>query len=560
MSSPARQLIGPFRLDRLLARGGMGEVYRAWDSRLERWVAVKRLLETHPSASARARFLGEAKTLARLGHPAIVQLFDLLEDGGELWIVMELVRGSTLAKLLRDGPLDVSQVLDYSLQIASALAVAHEAGIIHRDLKADNVMVCPPPAGPAAGQVKILDFGVARRLPHSRSETATLTTNAETRSLPPALLGTPRAMSPEQARGEDVGPTSDLFSFGALIYELLTGSSPFRAGSVAETLIRVLSHSQPPVRKLAPAIPKTLSDLVDQLLEKAPEQRPESATAVAGLLRQIRSEGSGSPSRRAWRWRRVAFLGRMKSSRCPKTPGATAMTPSSSPDPIPTPSTLAPVHDEVVKTLLASELLGAANFILELGDREAATLFHIHDRRMRGLLALHGGLELEKSATSLLLFDRPLPAVLFALEYHQELRQLTHETGVDFQARLGIHLGELVLRRNAPSEVARGARRLEVEGLSKTTAYRLLALARGGQTLLTRPASEMARRSTVNRPDLLEWISRGRRRKGFAEPVDLFEVRAARPSRPTRQATGEGTRTLDGRPKRTVPTRPPPAG
>ncbi len=132
-----RQQIGPYRLDVLLGRGGMGEVYKAWDERLERWVAVKHL-HKDGDADARKRFRREAKTAAGLGHPAILQVFDILEDDGDDWIVMELVDGPDLAELLRAGPLGVGLVLDYGRQIASGLAAAHGAGVVHRDLKTET--------------------------------------------------------------------------------------------------------------------------------------------------------------------------------------------------------------------------------------------------------------------------------------------------------------------------------------------------------------------------------------------------------------------------------------
>ncbi len=300
--------LGPFRLEAVLGRGGMGEVYKAWDQRLERWVAIKHLLaDGGGNGDAHARLRREAKIVAGLGHPAIVQVFDILDQDGDDWIVMELVDGPELAELLADGPLDVGLVLDYGRQIAAGLAAAHGAGIVHRDLKTENVMISRDPEGPtveasagrasagraAPGRVKILDFGLAKSLLGSRGD-ATLWR-------PGRLMGTPRAMSPEQARGEEAAAPSDLFSFGVLLYELLTARSPFHAQSLEGIRDRILTHWQPSVRVFDARIPQDLSDLVDRLLEKDPGRRPRSAGAVEQALGRI-SSASILSGRQVSRW------------------------------------------------------------------------------------------------------------------------------------------------------------------------------------------------------------------------------------------------------------------
>ncbi|MCP4659127.1 MAG: serine/threonine protein kinase, partial [bacterium] len=198
---------GRYRLDVLLGRGGMADVHKARDERLRRWVAIKHLHSDAAGDPEGRRALREARTAAQLGHPAIIRVFDVLEDDGDVWIVMELVDGPNLAELLRDGPLDVGLAVDYGRQVASGLAAAHAAGIVHRDLKTENVMV------PPSGHVKILDFGLARQIspPPQVGEG-----DESTISLPGRIVGTPRAMSPEQARGLEVDARSDLFSFGVL--------------------------------------------------------------------------------------------------------------------------------------------------------------------------------------------------------------------------------------------------------------------------------------------------------------------------------------------------------
>ncbi len=291
--------LGPYRLESLLGRGGMGVVYSAWDDRLERRVALKRVAVDRNEPDLRARLRREARLAAQLAHPAVVRVFDLLETPDADWIVMELVEGSPLAELLKDGPLSVDEALAYGLQVSRGLAAAHRLGIVHRDLKTENVLVQPD------GEVKILDFGLAKRSPRAGlsgpgsgadphgSETQTLeapvlevpgTRGESSLSTPGSVMGTGRAMSPEQARGLEVGPRSDLFSFGVLLYECLAGVSPFLGETFQDTLIRVATHHPARLDELRPEVPENLAELVARLMSKAPEQRPADADHVVGLL------------------------------------------------------------------------------------------------------------------------------------------------------------------------------------------------------------------------------------------------------------------------------------
>lgn len=267
---PAR--IGPYRIGDRLGVGGMGEVYRAYDERLERWIAIKQIRPGKAeSRTARQRFRREARAAASLAHPAIVQVFDILETEQGDWIVSELVEGECLHRLLQGGRLDLAQILALAAEIAEGLAEAHAKGIVHRDLKAENIMIT------RAGHPKILDFGIAKRLWADHDETLS----------DDIIVGTSRAMSPEQAQGDEVDHRSDLFSLGTLLYEMLTGESPFLSSSSLQTLTRICSHRQPPVRELRPEIPDELSELVDRLLEKDPSYRPQSTAEVARILESI---------------------------------------------------------------------------------------------------------------------------------------------------------------------------------------------------------------------------------------------------------------------------------
>jgi serine/threonine-protein kinase len=278
---PAR--IGPYRLARRLGQGGMGEVFLAWDERLGRRVALKRIRREEPTAEERERLRREASAAARLSHPAVVQIYDLVEDATGDALVFEYVEGRTLQELLEEGLPSLALAVRLAREIAEGLAAAHTTGLIHRDLKTENVMVT------AEGHAKILDFGIAKATARG-DESATLTGHG-------IVIGTLHAMSPEQARGAEVDARSDLFSLGVLLYELLTGSSPFRGRDVLDTLQRLARHRPPSVRQVRPEIPRALSDLVDRLLAKLPGERPGSAAEVARKLAALADPVEEPPAR-----------------------------------------------------------------------------------------------------------------------------------------------------------------------------------------------------------------------------------------------------------------------
>jgi eukaryotic-like serine/threonine-protein kinase len=266
------QDLGPYHFDRRLGAGGMGEVFLAYDRRLDRRVAIKRLRSDLNSAKARERLRREARAAARLSHSAIVQVHDLIETDAGDWIVMELVDGPRLSDLTSRGPLPLPQALAYGRQIAEGLAAAHSLGLVHRDLKAENVLI----AQTGRTAAKILDFGLVRDLRSDGCEESLTHTGA--------VLGTIRTMAPEQVRGLDVGSPADLFSLGVLLYEMVTGRSPFQGATAAETVHRILAEPPAP---LPPEVPGELAALLGQLLQKVPELRPPSAAAVALRLERL---------------------------------------------------------------------------------------------------------------------------------------------------------------------------------------------------------------------------------------------------------------------------------
>ncbi len=267
--------IGTYEVRERLGAGGMGEVFLAWDARLERQVAIKRMLPDSPMTEERQlRFRLEARAVASLNHPAIVQVHDILEDPSGDCIVMEYVEGQSLAELQATGTLTVKKALDLAHQIAQGLASAHQQGFVHRDLKGENVMVSP------SGQAKILDFGLAKRL-EGQELHESLTRGG-------TVLGTVRVMSPEQASGEQVDRRSDLYSLGVLLYEMLTGLSPFRGENILQVQKKILTETPASPQFLRPELSGELSNLVESLLEKDPGLRPQNAVVVEEILARLK--------------------------------------------------------------------------------------------------------------------------------------------------------------------------------------------------------------------------------------------------------------------------------
>ncbi|MEM6457583.1 MAG: serine/threonine-protein kinase, partial [Acidobacteriota bacterium] len=282
-TSPAQ--LGGYRVIRLLGAGGMGQVYLAHDDVLDRPVAIKRLRPdgaTRPDR--RARFRREARLAARLNHPAVVQLYGVLDGDDGDGLVMEFVAGASLRAYADGRALPIDEVLDIGLQLADGLGYAHDQGIVHRDLKGENVLRTPD------GRLKIADFGIAKALAGdaaTRSDQTSLTRGN--------VLGTYRAMAPEQARGDAIDHRADLFAFGVLLYELLAGHNPFLADNDLATLRRVIEAAHAPLRDHRPDVPDGLAALVDHLLQKDPRLRPRHAAEVAEALRQLRGLPAPAP-------------------------------------------------------------------------------------------------------------------------------------------------------------------------------------------------------------------------------------------------------------------------
>jgi eukaryotic-like serine/threonine-protein kinase len=272
---------GRYRLVRRIATGGMGEVWEADDTVLGRRVALKVLVEELAADDhATRRFVREARATARLTHPNVARVYDFGRDGGAPFLVMELLEGETLASRLAGGPLPPAEAARIAAAVADALDAAHQRGIIHRDVKPANVMLTP------GGEVKVMDFGIAAAADETHSTTGS------------GLYATVAYVSPERVAGQPATPASDVYSLGAVLYELLCGRPPF-TGSTPALVARAHLHERPPpVRQLAPWVPPRLAEAAEAALDKDPAQRPSSAAALAARIRaaaQLPGEAPAPP-------------------------------------------------------------------------------------------------------------------------------------------------------------------------------------------------------------------------------------------------------------------------
>ncbi|MEW6758282.1 MAG: protein kinase [Acidobacteriota bacterium] len=284
--------IGPYPVECELGRGGMGIVYLARDPRLERHVAIKALDdEVAADPERRARFEREARLLAALSHPNVAGIYGIEEHDGRICLVLEYVEGPTLSERLGEGPLPVPEAIDVALQVAAGVAAAHEAGIVHRDLKPANVKLTPQ------GQVKVLDFGLAKSYapePTSGSDPSRSPTVAYDATRAGLVLGTAGYMSPEQARGRPLDRRTDLWAFGCILFEMLTGKQAFKGETISDTLAAVL-RGDPEWEALPEQTPAALKRLLRRCLEKDPRRRLRDASDARIELEEALAEPPGTP-------------------------------------------------------------------------------------------------------------------------------------------------------------------------------------------------------------------------------------------------------------------------
>jgi serine/threonine protein kinase len=284
--------LGPYEIQSALGSGGMGEVYRARDTRLDRVVAVKILPEALAKDGDRLqRFEHEARVLSTLSHPNLLSIYDVGSQDGVHYLVSEFLEGHTLRELLKDNPLGVRRATDYGLQIAKGLSAAHEKGIVHRDLKPENIFVTTD------GRVKILDFGLAKQSLADAGNLSGLTQTVQT--VPGVVLGTVGYMAPEQVRGQPADSRSDLFSFGSVLYEMLSGKRAFHGDTPADMMSAILKEDPPELIETGRQIPPALEGIVRHCLEKNPLNRFQSAHDLAFNLEQLSHVPAGSSASHA---------------------------------------------------------------------------------------------------------------------------------------------------------------------------------------------------------------------------------------------------------------------
>ena len=274
--------LGPYEVEGLIARGGMGEVYRARDTRLDRKVALKVLLPGSVTDSERlVRFAREARTGALLNHPNIVVVYDVGFQEGTPFVVSELLHGETVRERMKDGALPASVAVRYALQVARGLGAAHKQGIVHRDLKPENIFITED------DRVKILDFGLAKY----RAEALEGLQDSTISTLPGVLLGTVGYMSPEQVRGLPIDHRSDIFSLGIILYEMVSGVAPFAGDSAVETLNAILKDDPPCLRHGEGKVSAELDRVIGHCLEKSPGMRFQSAGDLAFAFELVLRSG-----------------------------------------------------------------------------------------------------------------------------------------------------------------------------------------------------------------------------------------------------------------------------
>src|ERR1017187_7598594 len=271
MALVSGMLLGPYEIQSPLGAGGMGEVYRARDTRLDRTVAVK-ILPSHLSSNpeAKQRFDREARTISSLSHPNVCQLYDVGSQDGTSFLVMEYLEGETLAGRLRKGPLPLDQVLKCGIEICEGLEKAHKSGVIHRDLKPGNIML-------TKGGAKLMDFGLAKPAlpasPPSSGLTQTLATPRDPLTIEGMVVGTFQYMAPEQLEGGEADVRSDIFALGAVLYEMVTGRRAFEGKTTASTIAAILAGDPPAISSVQPLSPPALEGTVKSCLAKDPDRK-----------------------------------------------------------------------------------------------------------------------------------------------------------------------------------------------------------------------------------------------------------------------------------------------
>jgi len=335
----AGQRIGQYKILSLLGRGGMGEVYLANDSKLGRRVALKLLPSRFTQDQDRVRrFEQEARAASALNHPNILTIFDIEEIEGTHFIATEYIEGRTLRQRMADGRMELREALDVATQVASALSAAHQAGIAHRDIKPENIMLRPD------GYAKVLDFGLAKLAERSVAGDTGSHVVTALKTDTGVVIGTTNYMSPEQAKGQNVDQRSDVFSFGTVFYEMVSGEQAFRYDSDVDTMHAIIHDEPPGLSSLRTKVPLAVERVLRRCLEKEPERRYANGTELLAALKQASSTADSGSTSAVWqRWRErwwialivvaLVVVGTLAVSRLKRAGEATSLPPSGGPVP-----------------------------------------------------------------------------------------------------------------------------------------------------------------------------------------------------------------------------------
>ncbi len=494
-----------------IGSGGMAVVYRVRHAQLGSLHALKVL--ALPMPSVRDRLLQEGRLQASLRHPNVVAVTDIIDVDGSPGLIMEYVAGPNLEVLLQGCRPSEAQAEALGAGIISGVAYAHQLGLIHRDLKPANVLLALGAHGP---EPKVADFGLAKLL--------TPEPGAMRQTRQGVSLGTPSYMAPEQIRdARSVDKRADVFSLGAILYDLACGAQAFPGDDLLTVFTAISEGRFKPPWACAPSLPVSMVRAIEGALKVNPDERvPDCET----LLDMWRPKGRSSLDA-VWD---ASFL---------KTFAAAAVAPSvartnslsdtyeptgshqvTTPAPSPQPRARGRVSQASQShVLLLTDVVDSTRIAESLGDARMTDLWTAHDRAARDLLVRWPGQEIDRTDGFLLLFDSVLDAVRYALDYHEALRTLSAQLDQPLRARVGIHLADVILRENALSDIALGAKPIEVEGLGKPLAARVMSVAAGGQTLLTAAARHALPDAGLRVQSHGHW-----RMKGISEPVELFEV------------------------------------
>ena len=520
----AGKRLGPYQILDRIGSGGMGEVYRARDAKLHRDVAVKVLpTSVAKNREYRARFEREALAVAALSHPNILSIFDFGIQGGISYAVTELLEGETLRARLAAGRIPQGQALSYALQIARGISAAHEKGVVHRDLKPDNLFIL------ADGHVKILDFGLAKRSgatgEEGRAPALDLTE-------PGTIMGTAGYMSPEQVRGYTVDHRADIFAFGTILYELLTGRKAFRKDTPADTMAAILSQEPEDVSASGRSIAPALSRIVRRCLQKSPQQRFQTAREIVGALEQasfpeadsfveapLPTAGDGSGSS-------IAIRGT-------PTPSSRRRAPEAE-------------RRQVTVLICGCGLFKSESYLERLdAEDQARVLRGFQQACDRAARRFDGTLVKCDERGLLLCFGYPVAfedgarrAAHTAIALLQELEPLAEQ----LRSRDGLELGPWVGLHTGPAVVGGEAGAVSLVGEARNVAVRLAEVAVAGQILCSQATHRLIR----GRFDCAG--SGAHRIRGLAQPIEIFRVQAVGEVRnPIEALAAAGLTPLTGR-------------